>query len=260
MRFPEGPLACRLGTSQEGSSSPRTVPGTGFWCRSRVWPLRTWYSIPASLLSGSSAPSSADPFCPSWELLPESVLLLRDESRESSSVRSMVVTGMDVAERRLELCAEEGAECECGRKVGRGAGGSRDLPHVTPRPSAGDWRGGARDRGTATARNGGEVSELGRLRENCSAFTCKTHRKWCATCSLPFSSPQFTPGCSKHPVRSRGNQQHTRTHFTGETEARRGCNVSEATWPGHSRSAVLQSPREALAPGRPSPAGELAGP
>lgn len=112
MRFPEGPLACRLETSQEGSSSPRTVPGTGSQCRSRVWPLRTWYSsaIPTSLLSGSSAPSSVEPFWPSWELLPESVLLLRDESRESSSVRSMVVMGMDGAERRLELCGAEGAE------------------------------------------------------------------------------------------------------------------------------------------------------
>lgn len=111
-RFPEGPLARRLGTSQEGLSSPRTGPGAGSQCRSRVWPLHTWYSsaIPTSLPSGSSAPSSAEPFCPSWELLPESVLLLRDESRESSSVRSMVVTGMDVARRRLELCAAEGAE------------------------------------------------------------------------------------------------------------------------------------------------------
>lgn len=84
--------------------------------------------MPMSLLSDSSVPSSAEPFCPSWELLPESVLLLRDESWESSSVRSMV-TGVDTAERRLELCMAEAEECECSRESDRG---SRDLPHITP--------------------------------------------------------------------------------------------------------------------------------
>lgn len=84
--------------------------------------------MPMSLLSDSSVPSSAEPFCPSWELLPESVLLLQDESWESSSVRSMV-TGVDTAERRLELCMAEAEECECSRERDRG---SRDLPHITP--------------------------------------------------------------------------------------------------------------------------------
>lgn len=124
-------------------------------CRSRVHPLRTWYSsaTPMSLLSDSSVPSSAEPFCPSWELLPESVLLLRDESWESSSVRSMV-TGVDTAERRLELCMAEAGEGECSRERDRG---SRDLSHITPhsphhtqpcvipQPCSRDGRGGARE-------------------------------------------------------------------------------------------------------------------
>lgn len=81
------------------------VPAAGCRHRVRVWPLSTWYSsaAPTSLLSCSSVPSSVVPFCPSWELLPDRVLLLRDESRESSSVRSMV-TGVGAAERRLETC------------------------------------------------------------------------------------------------------------------------------------------------------------
>lgn len=91
---------------------------------------RTWYSsaIPASRLSGSSAASSAEPFWPSWELLPESVLLLCDESRESSSVRSMVVrTGM--ADRLLELCTGE-------RGVStRGERGERSRREQVPRLS-----------------------------------------------------------------------------------------------------------------------------
>lgn len=132
-------------------------------CRSGVQPPHTWYSsaMPMSLLSDSSAPSSAEPFCPSWELLPESVLLLRDESWESSSVRSMV-TGVDTAERRLELCMAGGEERECSRERGRG---SRDLsriithPRITsspvpsPSPAVGIGEGEPGSEGTTAAMN-----------------------------------------------------------------------------------------------------------
>lgn len=79
-------------------------------------------------------------------------------------------------------------------------GGSRDLPQVTPSPSARDQRGGTGERGPQPgvewrAQDGGAGG-----REDCSAFSDKT---------VPHSlfSTQLTPGCSKHPVRSRGKQQ-----------------------------------------------------
>ena len=198
MRFPEGLLTCRPGTSQEGSPSSCTVPGTGSQCRSRIWPLRTWYSsaIPRSLLSGSSAPSSAEPFCPSWELLLESMLLLWDESLESSSPRSMV-TGMDAARRRLELCAVEKAERECSKKAGRGAGGSRDLPHITLSPSARDRR--ARQQGHHYSREHGEGSGTGVSEGKLLCFHLQDTKKAALHLLFSLSLPLFHPRAFKAP-------------------------------------------------------------
>lgn len=147
----------------------------------------------------------------------------------------------------------------------RGAGESRDLSHVTPSPTAGDWRAERGSQGAGTLLQPGTEGRAqgwGVWGRTALLLLARHTENSAPLALLPFALPSSSQGVqSTQLAHSRSMQQHTPPATpTGETEAQRGCNMSEATWPGRSRSADLRSSREALAPHRPSPAGELAGP
>lgn len=209
---------------------------------------RTWYSsaIPASRLSGSSATSSAEPFWPSWELLPEIVLLLCDESRESSSVRSMVVrTGM--ADRLLELCTGERGVSTRGE---RGERSRREqvprLPLPTshpPNPCSQGLESKEQGHCCGWAWMGGEGPGPGTSTGVLLSFV--GHRQQGNSCSLPFS-PQVIPSSQSTQNNAEASSS-THTHCLGG-KLRHGaaamCPVSLPTT--HSRSTHHQSPGKPL--------------
>lgn len=130
----------------------------------------------------------------------------------------------------------------------RGRGEQRPAPrHPQPLSRGSEsGEGEPRNGGTARAGNGGEGPGLGRLGQSCSAI-CRTCRKRCTTCSLPFPSPQLTPECSKHPVHSRDKQQHTTP--TSQGKLRHG-EVATCLKPLGQGTAEVQA---SGAPGKPWP-------